>query len=200
MEHQLWKEILAVLAQIDKPRRDPKVKFTDEEIVKTWLWAVSHDRPVAWACEPTNWPIHERRRRLPSPPTMSRRLRSPSVDRLLAQIERSTLVPRGLELVWSLDGKPLVISGCSKDRQAGYGRATGGKAKGYQIHALVSFGGWIAAWRVAPMNKDERVMAHRLLNAAAVQGYVLADSNYDSNKLHQQCEARGNLQMVVPRR
>jgi hypothetical protein len=30
-----------------------------------------------------------------------------------------------------IDGKPLPIGGCSKDRQSGYGRSAGGKAKGF---------------------------------------------------------------------
>jgi hypothetical protein len=101
-----------------------------------------------------------------------------------------------------LDGKPLPIGGCSKDRQAGYGRAAGGKAKGYKLHALVGSDGALAEWRVAPMNQDERVMAERLLQAAPpeVVGYVAADANYDSNKLHEVCDDRGNLQLVARRR
>src|SRR5207253_3602821 len=56
--------------------------------------------------------------------------------------------------------------------------------------------------RLAPMDKDERVMAERMLQAAPAEvlGYVLADANYDSNKLHQLCDERGNLQLVAPRR
>lgn len=131
---------------------------------------------------------------------MSRRLRTHRVRRLLEQVEQHTLSPQGRGLVWMMDGKPLMISGCSKDRQAGYGRAAGGKAKGYKIHALLSVQGEVAAWRVAPMNKDERVMAERLLRTADIQGYVLADSNFDSNKLHEVCMTRGNLQLLTPRR
>lgn len=201
MEHQLWREILTVLTMIDKPRRRAVEKFSAVDIVKTWLWAVLHDRPVSWACDPRNWPLWERRRPRPSSTTMSRRLRTPAVRRLLEQIEEQVLRPAGLgPLVWMIDGKPLSISGCSKDRQAGYGRATGGKAKGYKLHAIVGSDFSIPAWRVAPMNKDERVMADRLLRQAAVQGYVLADSNYDSNKLHEVCRVQGELQLVAPPR
>ena len=101
-----------------------------------------------------------------------------------------------------LDGKPLVIGGCSKDRQAGYGRAAGGKAKGYKIHAIVGADGSAACWRLAPMNKDERVMAGRLVRAAPpeVAGYLVGDANFDSNRLHAACEAHGDLQLVTPRR
>jgi hypothetical protein len=127
---------------------------------------------------------------------MSRRLRSPSVVALLDALERRVVAPKEPGLFWVIDGKPLPIGGCSKDRQAGYGRAAGGKAKGYKLHAVISAGG-IAAWRIAPMSKDERVMAARLLRAAPVQGYLVADSNYDSNPLHAACDRLGELQLIT---
>ena len=132
---------------------------------------------------------------------ISRRLRSASVRQLLQCLEQDLLRPHhNRQLVWMLDGKPLTIGGCSKDRQAGYGRAAGGKAKGYKMHVIYGSDGSIAEWRIASMNVDERVMAARMLRVAPVQGYVLADSNYDSNPLHHICDQRGNLQLLTPRR
>ena len=119
MEHQLWKEIVTVLDRIDKPGPEPHEKFSAGIIVMVWLWAVLHDRPVSWACLAAAWPVYARRQRLPSPSTMSRRLRSESVRQLLARIEYRVLAPSQPKLLWIVDGKPLVISGCSKDRQAG---------------------------------------------------------------------------------
>ncbi len=59
---------------------------------------------------------------------------------------------------------------------------------------------WLdAAWRVAPMQKDERAMGRRMLKRAAVQGYLLADANFDSNELHDVCLERG-VQLVAPPR
>jgi hypothetical protein len=202
MEHQLWTAIVAVVSELDKPRTRPTFDFRDEDIVRIWYWAVLHDRPVSWACQRENWPPGARRRRLPSDATMSRRLRSASVVALLTALERRVIAPTAPGLFWMIDGKPLPIGGCSKDRQAGYGRAAGGKAKGYKLHALIGGSGAIAGWRVAPMNKDERVMAERLVKAAPaeVQGYVVADGNYDSNKLHRVCDARGGLQLLTRRR
>jgi hypothetical protein len=204
MEHQLWKEIVRLLDELDKPRPKPGQQFPDEVIVRVWYWAVIHDRPVSWACRRGSWPIHLRKQPLPSDSWMSRRLRSASVRALLAQLERRVLAPPGPGLYWMIDGKPLPVGGCSKDRQAGYGRAAGGKAKGYKLHALVNPRGEVAGWRLAPMNTDERVMAARLVKAAPdeVQGYVVTDSNYDSNPLHAVCEARpaGRLQLVNRRR
>lgn len=200
MEHQLWKAIVAILATLNKPRKRRACDFDDHEIVKVYYWSVIHDRPVVWACRQKHWPIHRRRWPLPSPTTMSRRLRSPSVVALLDTLERRVVAPKETGLFWMIDGKPLAIGGCSKDRQAGYGRAAQCKAKGYKIHAIVASDGAIACWRIAPMNKDERVMARRMSRSAPIQGYVVADSNYDSNKLHDVCGARDQLQLVTPRR
>lgn len=200
MQHQLWKAIVQWLRRSGKPPRAVET-FSDLEIAKVWFWAVLHDRPIRWACDPQNWPLYERRWAKPSESCMSRRLRSPSLRQLFLRMEEELLRPEHeLELVWLLDGKPLVIGGCSKDRQAGYGRAAGGKAKGYKMHVISSTDGGIAAWRLAPMNVDERVMAARMLPTATLQGYVLADRNYDSNKLHAICDQRSNLQLVSPRR
>lgn len=200
MEHQLWKKIVSLLRLAGKSKAAWRLKYDDVQVVKTWFWAVLHDRPVSWACCAENWPAGKRQRRLPSGPTMSRRLRSESVKSLLKWLEQQVLAPRQRELLWLIDGKPLTISGCSKDRQAGFGRAAGHKAKGYKLHALVAVCGAVAGWRVAPMNVDERVMAERLLRTADIQCYVVADSNYDSNRLHAVCDRRGNLQFVARRR
>jgi Transposase DDE domain len=202
MEHQLWKAIVAVLLSLDKPGTPTRFDFRDEDIVKVYYWSVICDRPTSWACRKEHWPIQLRHGPRPSPATMSRRLRSPAVVALLDALDRRVVAPAQPGLFWMIDGKPLPIGGCSKDRQAGYGRAAGGKAKGYKLHALIGSDGSVAAWRVAPMNKDERVMAARMLKAAPaeVQGYVVADANYDSNPLHQICDDRGNLQLVTPRR
>jgi hypothetical protein len=204
MEHQLWKAIVAALASLGKPRKRRACDFTDRDIVAVYYWAVIHDRPQAWACRPGHWPAHRRKRPPPCPGTLSRRLRPASVLALLGGLERRVVAPKGPGLYWTIGGKPLPIGGCSKDRQAGYGLTAGGKAKGYKLHALVNPKGEAAGWRVAPMNKGERVMAERLLKAAPaqVQGYVAADANYDSNPLHQVCEGRpaGRLQLVAPRR
>jgi hypothetical protein len=200
VEGQLWSLILAILRAVDKRRKRARQDFSDEDIVKAFYRSVIHDRPISWACQRRNWPLYLRRQQLPSNTTMSRRLRSASVVALLDALERRVTAPTHPHLYWMIDGKPLVISGCSKDRQAGYGRAARSKAKGYKIHAITAVDGSVANWRIAPMNKDERVMAERLLKTTNLAGYIAADANYDSNKLHKVCDARGNRQFVSPRR
>src|SRR4051812_29888650 len=125
MEHQLYQAIVTVLAALDKPRATTAFDFRHEDIVRVYYWAVIHDRPTHWACHKEHWPIHLRRRPLPSQSTMSRRLRSPAVVALLDALERRVVAPKEPGLFWMIDGKPRPIGGCSKDRQAGYGRAAG---------------------------------------------------------------------------
>lgn len=198
MERQLWKMIVGIVTSLDKPRHAMSFDYADEWIVAVWYWAVIHDRPVSWACVKGHWPLDLRKRRLPTPSTMSRRLKSTRVQALLRCLEQRVLAPRQGGLFWMIDGKPLPISGCSKDPHARYGRSAGCHARGYKIHAIVAGNGDVAAWRLAPMNTDERVMARRMLRSTTLHGYLLADSNYDSNPLHEICH--DDLQLVTPRR
>lgn len=200
MEHQLWKAISAVLKTLGKPRQRRANAFTDHDLVAVSYWAVIHDRPQRWACHREHWPLPLQRRPLPAPGTLSRRLRTPSVVALLDVLERRVLAPKQPGLFWMIDGKPLAVGGCSKDRQAGYGRAARAMAKGYKIHVILDPTGAIARWRLAPMPKEERVMAQRMLRVPPIQGYVAADSNDDSNKLHEVCDQRDQLRLVARRR
>lgn len=201
MERQIWIAIVKVILEVDKSTFNPRETFEASVIVRVWMWAVVNDRPVQWAVDERNWAPCDRRWSKPSNSTMSRRLRGEDVKKLLQEVEarvlRSTV---NNNIVWMIDGKPLVIGGCSKDKQAGYGRAAGGMAKGYKMHAIFGSDGSIEQWRVAPMNKDERVMARRMLKRTNVQGYLIGDGNYDSNKLHAICDANGNLQLITQRR
>ena len=193
-----------IRAQRHPPARG-RYRFGVADVLRVWFWAVLHDRPVSRAVRKENWPICLRRFPRPSDAAMSRRLRDPAVREACRELLREAAGPAAGDagpapVWWFMDGKPLPFGGCSGDRQAGYGRAAGGKGKGYKLHAIADAAGRLAAHRVAPMNVDERRMAKRLLRDARVGGYVVADRNYDSNKLHAVCDRRGDLQLVVGRR
>lgn len=200
MERQLYRAILALLNPLDKTPSPTRHDFPDTRILAIFVWACLHDRPVSWACADKYWPLDLRRHPLPSPSTLSRRLRRPSVIALLADLLARVLPPAEPGAFWMIDGKPLVIGGASGDREGVCGRAVNGMARGYKLHALLNPQGDIAACEVTAMNIDERVVAERLIRQAGVQGYVLADANYDSNTLHAVCDALGDLQLITPRR
>jgi hypothetical protein len=200
MEHQLWSAIVALLVPLDKTACRTLHDYHDSVIVRVFYWAVVHDRPVAWACARKNWPIHLRRKPLPSPSTLSRRLRSPSVIALLEELSKRAIAPREPGTFWIIDGKPLIIGGASGDAEGRCGRAVNGMARGYKLHVIVNPQGEIAAFEVTAMNVDERVVAARLIAQAPIQGYFLGDGNFDSNTLHAVCDDLGNRQLITPRR
>jgi len=94
MEHRLWKAIVALLLTLDKPATSTRFGFRDTDIVKVHSWSVIHDRPTCWACRKSSRPAHLRKRPLPSPASMSRRLRSPAVVALLDALQRRVPAPR----------------------------------------------------------------------------------------------------------
>jgi hypothetical protein len=201
MEARIWRSLYAIVWEVAEELPRGGRRFPDAVIVITLLWAAFNNRPICWATARRNWPVWLQRwfDRVPTSTTMSRRLRRKSVqvflDAVLQRAQRR--LPKSLCIV--IDGKPLVIGGGSKDRQAGYGRAVGGKAKGYKLHALIDLHGRVLNWLVAPMNKDEQTMARRLCRHVQHTGYGLVDSNYDSNKVFAEAAAAG-IQMVGQRR
>ena len=198
MDRELFSEVSGIVAQIHD-QTPIKSQFTDSDIVLAYLWAVRHDRPVSWACRSRNWPLWARRRRFPSEPTMSRRLRTPSVLALLDQIE-CCCQPRATDAALIIDSKPLPVGEHTKDKDAHTGYACGVMAHGYKLHLICDPAGHVHAWSIRPMNTAEPVVACELLEHLTVRGtWLLGDSAYDSNNLHRRANELG-LQLIAPRK
>jgi len=60
---------------------------------------------------------------------------------------------------WVLDAKPLPVSPYSKDKQAKWGYAFEGKARGYKLFAAMDLNGNLADWHIDSMNHAESVVA-----------------------------------------
>lgn len=202
MERELFALLMRVLLTLPGARtRPPKCTFTRQQVLAVALWAALHDRPISWATKRENWPFHDRRRRLPSNATMSRRLREPRmvelIDELIAALHVET--PDAVTLI--IDGRPLAIARHSADPDAEFGWALGGKAKGYKLHAIVDSCGNCRAYRLAPLNVSEQAMAREMLAEIDVRGArtLLADANYDANELYEIAGNRG-VQMLAERR
>jgi hypothetical protein len=137
---------------------------------------------------------------------MSERLRTLSVLQLLAAVlERlASVAPPRDTLVHVVDGKPLPVGGYSKDRDARWGKsAAEGREKGYKMFHVWGRGVVPEAWALGPMDEPEpHVARERLvpaLSAGGCGGYLLGDTLFDSNPLHEACSSRG-LQLVAPRK
>jgi hypothetical protein len=202
MEEKRWKEVRAIIRRLAR-RKSSREMFGDGDIAEVFYWSVVHDRPQGWATFRESWPIHLRRgRKLPSQGTLSRRVATPRLIQLFSRIEALAFGVQPTarhSLLHYLDGKPLLISRISKDRQSGYGWGVGGMAKGYKIHVLLGGNRTIASWRLTPLSTSEKVMARRMIKNVRLKGYVVADGNYDDRHLHDQCSAQNDLQLVAPR-
>lgn len=202
MDGELWYGCYRLLKRAERrcsPTRH--VVFTDARVVEVYLWAVLHDRPVSWACEPRHWPPHRRGRRLPSPATMSRRLRTWPVWWMLELM--AAMLRGGPSDTWlyTADGLPLAVGGCSKDPDARTGKGAGGLNRGYKLVGLLD-GDTAAAWRLGPMNLSEPKVLATLLTEAGRRGrtgYVVADKAYDTNDLHTAAADHGFV-LRAPRR
>src|SRR5262249_4559729 len=199
MERELWPVLYRTVRAVACDFVQKYVQIPGWVLIVTKLWAVIHDRPCSWACDAANWAgTRCRPTRLPSPATLSRRVDAVAVGVLWRAVEQrlqSSAPPPGL--LAFLDGKPLPVGGCTKDREARYGRGAGTMAKGYKLHTLWSQGPLPDAWEVTPLNTDEVAVARRLLPQVSGTGSLLADGNYDVNALFDRAWQRG-YQLVTP--
>lgn len=205
MERELWRVVRWALRRL--PRRRPvHALYDNREILAVYLWAVLHDRSVLWATVRNNWPVQAWKRRLPDQSTMSRRLRDPLVitdfERLLDIIQRRLKRP-GSGLI--VDGKPLIVSEFTLDKQAAIGWGTGRMCKGYKLHALIDDCWRILAFEIRPMNDSEQAVACGLVQRAhqrrvlPVNAELLADASYDSRHLYKAADD-ANIRLVTQRR
>lgn len=203
MEDQLYKQLYQLVMQLASVwGKRPHVQFTDAWILLVFLWAALHDRPRCWACEPRNWPTSLLADRpLPSPGCLCQRMRQMSLQLFFDAVMTQAREQLPNHLIKCIDGKPLIVGGFSKDRDAKRGYAVGGKAKGYKLFAIYD-GAAIDAWRIGSMNQSEPVVARKLLTHLPhpqAHGYLLGDSQYDSNQLHAITTELG-MQLVTRRK
>jgi hypothetical protein len=210
MEGELWEQVYRLIREeASKRPRQRHVVYGDAWVLAVFFWAVVHDRPVCWACEPRNWPEHQRWRQLPGGGTMSGRLRTLSVLQLLAAVldRLAALAPPESTLVRAVDGKPLPVGGYSKDRDARWGVAAAAAwQRGYKMFQVWGRGVVPDAWTLGPMGEPEPDVAREELVPALAErsggrlgGYLLGDPLYDSNPVHEACSPVG-LQLVAPRK
>lgn len=197
MERELWESLCGVARLFFNGQT--RGVYTDEVIFAVYVWAVVHDRPVLWACDPSNWPPDLLRRPLPTQSTMSRRLRRATFEHLLYDIENALLSLTLIHAQWLrvIDAKPLPVGGPSKDADATWGRGAGGIQKGYKLHVIWGDGPLPITWALAGLNVSERRIAMALVQDLPGEGYLLGDKQYDSATLYD-AAAEAGYQLVAP--
>jgi hypothetical protein len=199
MESELYREVYQLVMKIANGRKILKATFFDAEIVLTYLWAVLHDRPIYWACKKKNWPIYYRRKPLPTPSTMTRRLRRQGVQNLLKEVEQNFIKKFHPNLCRWIDAKPLPIGRHSKDKQSGFGPAAGLMAAGYKMYTIADPAQGFIKWTVLPMQYSEATVARNLINDLNGEGYLIGDGAYDKNHLYELAGSK-SIQLLTPQR
>lgn len=201
MHRELWAELSAAVSIVDHHFCDNSA-FTHSTacIVRVYLWSVLHQASVLWACQRVHWDRRLCPTVLPDQSTLSRRMRTPEFEEFMSRLEaRLRPLPNGSDLFKRLDAKPLPIPAHSTDRDSGWGRGAGQQAKGYKLHTIWAGQAIPMAWRVAPLNISEQEMARRMMRGLHAPGYIVADKNYDANRLFDSAAAAQN-QLLCPRR
>lgn len=188
----------AALVRLQRRRRENFVHPTSR-ILRVYLWAVWHDRPVSWACVRENWAGAKPPAALPDQSTLSRRLRDERTGGMLDELLDELDDAKAQALVRRLDGKPLTVSRHSQDKLAGFGRGAGGNDRGYKLHTIYGNSNR-PTLTVLPLDVDERVAAAELIDRLPTSGYLLADAFYDSGPLYDQAAAAGHVLLTPPRR
>jgi hypothetical protein len=199
MERQLWKIISSCLTQLDRQVPKGDYEHSVGRIVRVYMWAVLHDRPVYWACDRRNWVGVRPPKKLPDQSTMSRRLRREDTQQMLNQLMERLDGSPVCSLLRYIDGKPLPVSKHSMDKQATFGRGAGGIDRGYKLHAIYGPGNRPLNWSVTPLNQSEQQTAREMIDQRIGPGYLLGDANYDANPLHEHA-GRQQVRLLTPRR
>jgi hypothetical protein len=201
MERELWPLLYRHLREAAKGFSQKYVRYQPWVLVAVFLWAALHDRPVCWACDQRNWgETRLRPPQLPSPATLSRRIDRTGVGLFWRALEQRLRGDGHPALVAFLDGKPLTVSGVSKDPDARYGRGAGTMAKGYKLHAVWSNRVVPEVWEVTPLNTSEKEVARQLIPQLSGGGYLLGDGNYDASDLYDLAYEHGWQLVAKPAR
>ena len=198
MEGELWDELYPVICTLGKRFRSRRVQISNTTVVMVHTWAVLHDRPTSWACRMEHWPGHLAPATLPSPATMSRRMRSIRVLQCLEAIDSLMRDRLPRRMIKTVDAKPLPVGSYSKDKDARWGQAGAGKARGYKLFAICDGQEAIDRWCIGSMNQAESKVAQVLIRSLPGGGYLLGDALYDVNRLYAEA-AEGGWQLVAPR-
>lgn len=200
MDDELF-DLLYHIARRLWPKREPRVQYANRLIVLLYLWSAIRNKPLCWACDRRNLPKALAHRPIPSRSQFGRRLCCPVVAKMLDELEQAVgdLHTAGLIGLWLIDAKPLVVSPYSKDKAARWGWAYNGKARGYKLFMLTDASGRVVTWQVDGMNQAEPEVAKGLINHLDRPGYLVGDSIYDSNPLHELAAER-QVQLLAPRK
>ena len=157
MDKNVWSIITKMIVSVNRSleRTGRRPRYSDVLIMRMYLWAVWHDRPMFWACDRRNYDTLFRPRVLPSVSQFSRRLKTERIEKMMQAVHERLIQTHTLPTLSFFDGKALPLSQHSRDKDAQKGYADGAFRKGYKLHAWATQDGRIPRFCVLPMNCGE---------------------------------------------
>jgi len=202
MERDLWTILSRAINDVSRHFHHTAYhQHTTAHIVRLYLWAVLHDRPVRWACHPRHWHQASRPTQLPDQSIMSRCIRTERFERSLHKLGRR-LIGQFQPVLWLLkliDGKPLPVPVHSTDPEATLGPRRRGFVERVKLHAVYDGRPMPLAWEVQPLGSPGLRDAQRLIPQLLGAGYLVGDANYDDSRLFA-LAPRASHRLVAPRR
>lgn len=187
MEGDLFKIIRDIAHDCEPESR--RFHYKISTILLVSQWAILHDRPMCWACQPSHWPDALRPKQLPHPSTLSRRWRSKAILQAASELHQRLLQKQLGQLCSryaAIDGRALLVGGATKDSEARSGRAVRGMGIGYKLHAAVDANKRVIDFIVEPLSVNEQKPAKTLLKRLPTHiTRVVADGAYDAMTLHE---------------
>src|SRR3954468_20813541 len=147
--------------------------YSDGLIALIFLFAALGNHSCRWASQKRHWPLWCRRLTFPSYSQLCRRLKSTSVQRLLEQINQECKAALAHSGELGADGKPVVVSGFSKDPDATVGKVPDGFARGFRIHVIINSPCIIEDFEVSGLRAGEATVLRELLPKTDLRGKLL---------------------------
>jgi len=201
MERELWLPLYQLVEKVGRQIHQKGVTYQPWIVAAVVLWSALHDRPREWACDEKNWSTTTHRPvQLPSASVLSRRADTVGMGLFWRMLEDALRTSEYHGLLSIVDGKPLFVGGCSKDRDAKWGYGAGIHAKGYKLHVIWNSDCLPETWTVTAMNSYESAVAEELVTQVHGGGYLLGDGNYDVGLLHEAADRQGYQLLAEDRR
>jgi hypothetical protein len=218
MDGRLWEKLyrevrLLGKKQIGLRRVGRPQTYGTDEVLLVWLfaammnWAVSvaqrklREGPAGWWLR-RHW---EWSTRVPSLPTLTRRARAPDFRWMLRGLLRKVRAwqARRPARVVVMDATLLLTGPYSRDPESRWTCHGGKWFRGYALHAICDEHGILWAWHVTSANVQEMKVGRRLIRQLAILGkgrvrWVVSDSGYDSEPLHQLTTRRLRAALLAP--
>lgn len=207
MDGELLRQLYHRLFEDRQLQKNFGCRYSDAAVLLIYFVAALSNHSLYWAHDKRHWPLWLRQVPIPSYSQTRKRLKWPRIQKHLQRLDqqlRGELKGASTDADSSLkicDGKPLVVSGFSKDKDAKRGHVPEGFARGYKVHVLIDArSGVFDAIQVTALNAGESTVMRQMLEPMDLKNLIIrADSNYDSNPLYTTIDEQGG-RLIAPRK